>query len=78
VEIHDAALRRGIRITKEGSASTVVWNPWSAKAKAMADFGDSEYQRMVCVESGNCTENAIRLPAGQESRLKLIVSSAAL
>ena len=77
VEIHDAAFRRVIRITTEGSASTVVWNPWIAKAKAMADFGNDEYQRMVCVESGNCTENAIRLAAGQESRLKLIVSSAA-
>jgi len=76
VEIHDAALRRVIHVAKEGSASTVVWNPWIAKAKAMADFGDDEYQRMVCVESGNCTENAIHLAAGQESRLKLIVSSA--
>jgi glucose-6-phosphate 1-epimerase len=76
VEIQDTALRRVIHVAKEGSASTVVWNPWIAKAKAMADFGDSEYQRMVCVESGNCTENALHLAAGQESRLKLIVSSA--
>jgi glucose-6-phosphate 1-epimerase len=76
VQIHDAALRRVIHVAKEGSASTVVWNPWIAKAKAMADFGDSEYQRMVCVESGNCTENALHLAPGQESRLKLIVSSA--
>lgn len=76
VEIHDIALRRVIHVAKEGSASTVVWNPWITKAKAMADFGDEEYKRMVCVESGNCTENAIRLAAGQESRLKLIVSSA--
>ena len=76
VEIHDTALRRVIHIAKEGSASTVVWNPWIAKAKAMADFGDDEYQRMICVESGNCAENTIHLAAGQESRLKLIVSSA--
>ncbi|MCU0785164.1 MAG: D-hexose-6-phosphate mutarotase, partial [Verrucomicrobia bacterium] len=28
VEIQDASLRRVIRVEKEGSASTVVWNPW--------------------------------------------------
>lgn len=77
-EIRDAALGRVIRVEKEGSLSTVVWNPWIAKAKAMADFGNDEYQRMVCVESGNCVENALRLAAGLESRLKLIVSSVAL
>jgi glucose-6-phosphate 1-epimerase len=75
VEIRDAALSRTIHVAKEGSLSTVVWNPWIAKAQAMADFGDDEYQRMVCVESGNCAENAIQLDVGQESRLKVILSS---
>jgi glucose-6-phosphate 1-epimerase len=75
VEVQDISLRRVIRVEKEGSASTVVWNPWIAKAKAMADFGDSEYQRMVCVESGNCAENVIQLAVGQESRLKVTYAS---
>lgn len=30
----------------------VVWNPWADKAKAMSDFDDQEYKRMVCVEVG--------------------------
>jgi len=76
VEIHDRALRRIIRVEKEGSASTVVWNPWITKAKAMADFGDNEYQRMICVESGNVAVNAISLAIGQEARLKVNLSSA--
>jgi glucose-6-phosphate 1-epimerase len=75
VEICDAALRRTIRVEKEGSASTVVWNPWIAKAKAMADFGDNEYPHMVCVESGNVAGNAITLAIGQEARLKVNLSS---
>ena len=29
----------------------VVWNPWVAKAKAMGDFGDDEFENMVCIES---------------------------
>lgn len=76
VEIRDATLRRTLLVEKEGSASTVVWNPWIAKAAAMADFGDTEYQRMVCVESGNAAVNEIKLAIGQEARLKVTLSSA--
>src|SRR5262249_21931835 len=53
VEIRDEQLKRVIRVEKENSSSTVVWNPWIAKAQAMVDFGNEEYQKMVCVESGN-------------------------
>ena len=41
------------RIAKEGSRSTVVWNPWVAKAARLADMGDDEYLRMLCVETAN-------------------------
>jgi glucose-6-phosphate 1-epimerase len=75
VEIHDGSLRRTIRIEKEGSASTVVWNPWIEKSKTMQDFGDEEYQQMVCVESGNVALNKIKLAPGQTARLKVKLSS---
>ena len=78
VEIRDESLRRAVRVEKEGSASTVVWNPWITKSKTIQDFGDEEYQQMVCVESGNVTANKIKLAPGQTSRLKLKLSSAAL
>lgn len=77
VEIHDTARQRVIRVEKTGSASTVVWNPWIAKAKAMADFGNEEYQRMVCVESGNVAENQITLAPGGIASLKVKLSSEA-
>jgi D-hexose-6-phosphate mutarotase len=77
VEIHDERLGRVIRVEKENSASTVVWNPWIAKAQAMPDFGNDEYQRMVCVESGNVNANKVVLAPGKTSSLKVKLSSRA-
>ncbi len=78
VEIHDAKLRRKILVEKTGSAATVVWNPWIAKAKAMSDFGDEEYPGMVCVESGNVGKNSVALAPGKSATLTAKLSSAPL
>ena len=78
VEIKDPRLGRRIRIDKEGSASTVVWNPWVAKSQQMSDFGNEEYEQMVCVESGNVASNGLTLAPGTSSSLKVILSSETL
>ena len=78
VEILDPKLNRRIRIEKQGSLSTVVWNPWITKAQQMPDFGNEEYKRMVCVESGNVASNQIKLPPGETSKLTVKLSSSAL
>jgi D-hexose-6-phosphate mutarotase len=78
VEIRDESLKRVIRVEKQGSASTVLWNPWIAKSKSMQDFGDEEYTTMICVESGNVALNKIKLPPGKSTHLKIKVSSAPL
>lgn len=78
VEIHDRALRRKILVEKSGSNSTVVWNPWIAKAQQMPDFGDDEYKQMICVESGNVGRNKVALPPGRSSVLRVTLSSAPL
>ena len=75
VEIHDAKLKRVIRVAKENSTSTVVWNPWIAKAQQMPDFGKEEYQKMVCVESGNVNVNKLTSAPGKTSTLKVTLSS---
>ena len=75
VEIHDAALGRTIHVKKSGSLSTVVWNPWIEKSKRMADFGDDEYHRMVCVESSNVGKNKVILPPGESAALKVTLST---
>ena len=78
VEIRDQKLGRVIRVEKENSASTVLWNPWIAKAQAMPDFGGEEYHKMVCVESGNVGANKITLAPGKTSNLKVKLSSGPL
>jgi glucose-6-phosphate 1-epimerase len=78
VEILDAKLQRRITVGKEGSRSTVVWNPWVAKAQQMPDFGDDEYLGMVCVESGNVADNRIVLPPRKSSILKVVIQSSPL
>jgi D-hexose-6-phosphate mutarotase len=78
VEIFDPRLGRKILVEKQGSASTVVWNPWITKARQMPDFGDEEYERMVCVESGNVASNSISLPPGGSSNLTVKLSSETL
>jgi D-hexose-6-phosphate mutarotase len=78
VEILDPGLKRKVRIEKSGSASTVVWNPWIAKAQQMSDFGNDEFKRMLCVESGNVAKNKVTLPPGKSAVLKVVLSSARL
>jgi glucose-6-phosphate 1-epimerase len=75
VAITDPRLRRRILVEKENSRSTVVWNPWITKSQQMPDFGNDEYQRMVCVESGNIGENQVSLNPGESSRLTVKLSS---
>jgi glucose-6-phosphate 1-epimerase len=67
--IEDTRLKRRIRVAKSGSRSTVVWNPWTAKADKMGDFGPDGWRRMVCVESANAAENAVTIVPGAEHRL---------
>jgi glucose-6-phosphate 1-epimerase len=64
VTIHDPVWQRRIVIRKSGSGTTVVWNPWVDKAKAMPDFADDEWSDMICVETANAFENVVTLGAG--------------
>ncbi|MEX5308747.1 D-hexose-6-phosphate mutarotase [Kocuria sp. CPCC 205297] len=69
VRVSDPELGRTLVITKEGSDSTVVWNPWADKSVAMADFADDEWQQMLCVEAGNVMGSPVRLAAGESHTL---------
>ena len=62
--IDDRKLSRRIVVAKRHSDATVVWNPWVAKSKAMADFGDDEWPGMICVETCNVGQERITVEPG--------------
>ena len=64
VTIEDPGWRGGSSSRSPARATTVVWNPWIAKAKAMPDFGDDEWTGMVCVETANAGDDAVTLAPG--------------
>jgi glucose-6-phosphate 1-epimerase len=72
--IEDKGLKRAIRIAKQGSMSTVVWNPWVEKGKEMGDLGENGYRSMVCVESGNAWDNVVVLAPGETHKLVAVYS----
>jgi D-hexose-6-phosphate mutarotase len=74
VEIHDAKLKRTIRVEKSNSQSTVVWNPWTTQ-KLPDDFDPAEHRHMICVESGNVKQHKISLAPGKATALKVVLSS---
>jgi glucose-6-phosphate 1-epimerase len=73
IEVEDPVLRRRTRITKENSGTTVVWNPWVAKARGLSDLGDDEWMQMICVETSNVSDFAVDLAPGQQHTMKAIV-----
>ncbi|CAM8957079.1 unnamed protein product [Rhodiola kirilowii] len=65
VAVLDHEKKRTIHIRREGLPDVAVWNPWDKKAKAMTDFGDDEYKRMLCVD-GAVAERSVTLKPGNE------------
>jgi glucose-6-phosphate 1-epimerase len=73
IELDDPVLHRRIHVIKENSGTTVVWNPWVQKARALSDFGDDEWMQMICLESSNVSEFAVVLASGQQHTMAAIV-----
>jgi glucose-6-phosphate 1-epimerase len=64
--IDDPSLGRKIRIASRGCSTAVVWNPWIDIAASMADLGDDDYKRMICVETANAGPETVEIAAGGE------------
>lgn len=64
ITLHD--LERTVRISDLGGVkSSVVWNPWVDKSRALADLGDDEWPGFVCIESGVIADDAGSIEAGK-------------
>jgi glucose-6-phosphate 1-epimerase len=70
VTVEDRGRRRQIVVSKDNSRTTVVWNPWINKAKAMTDFGADEWQHMICVETSNVASCAVAVGPGETHTMK--------
>jgi glucose-6-phosphate 1-epimerase len=74
IVVTDPVLGRRLHISTEGAGSTIVWNPWVAKAAAMPDFGDDEWPGMLCIEGGNVLDHAVTLEPGASATLRYKVA----
>ena len=73
IAIEDGARRR-LTLTAGQSGTAVVWNPWIAKAHALQDLADDEWECFVCVETCNVERRSVVLPAGQEHVMRVVIS----
>ncbi|ODS55482.1 MAG: hypothetical protein ABS36_09870 [Acidobacteria bacterium SCN 69-37] len=75
IRIEDRALNRTLAIRAQDSRTTVVWNPWIRKARALADLGDDEWRDFVCVETCNVSPMAISLAPGERHVMRVEIVS---
>lgn len=73
VVVVDEGLGRRLVVDKEGSRSTVVWNPWDAKAAEMPDIADA-WSSFVCVEAGNVLNQHVKLAPGAAHTMGATIS----
>jgi glucose-6-phosphate 1-epimerase len=73
--LSDPGWRRRIVVSKSGSDTTIVWNPWSEKAKTIPDLGDEDWTGMVCIETANAADNAITLGPGQAHTVTALIEA---
>ncbi|MEJ6579205.1 MAG: D-hexose-6-phosphate mutarotase [Akkermansiaceae bacterium] len=73
VLVRDLDRQRSVFVDKAGSRSTVIWNPWKAKAKTIADLPDSGYKEFVCVECANAGTDKPTLRPGSAHTVETII-----
>ncbi|MCY1547340.1 Aldose 1-epimerase [compost metagenome] len=73
--IVDRAWKRRIQLEVENSASAVVWNPWTDKARRLSQFAEDAWQGMLCIETARVMNDCVVLKPGEEQQMVLKVSS---
>ncbi len=73
--LHDPVLARTITVQKEGSHTTVIWNPGHDRAAVMPDLLDA-WSQMLCIEAANAHENSVCIAAGETHTIGTTIVSA--
>ncbi|MGJ7547352.1 D-hexose-6-phosphate mutarotase [Pseudomonas alloputida] len=76
LSIVDPHWKRRITLTCSGSRSAVIWNPWTERAKELADMADDGWQRMLCIETANVWDDVVELKPGAGRSLQVRIGSA--
>lgn len=75
LSVVDPGWNRRIVINTRGSRSTVVWNPWTERAKGFSDMANDGWQDMVCVETANVMGDVVTLGPDASHRLTVSIGS---
>jgi glucose-6-phosphate 1-epimerase len=74
--LFDPTLKRRISIRKENSLTTVVWNPWAEKSRAMSDLGPDRWKGFICIETSNVAPYSVKLDPGQQHSMAALIQVA--
>ena len=72
--LHDNGNRRRIVISKTGSNTTVVWNPWESGAAKLTDMDPTEWHEFIAIETVNAAANTVTLAPGEKHVMEAHVS----
>ncbi len=75
LSIVDPHWNRRITLASSGSRSAVILNPWTERAKELADMADDGWQRMLCIETANVWDDLVELKPGHSSSLAVRIVS---
>ncbi|MDM9596528.1 D-hexose-6-phosphate mutarotase [Pseudomonas guariconensis] len=78
LKIVDPQWNRRITLHATGSRSAVIWNPWTDRARELADMADDGWQRMLCIETANVWDDVVNLAPGASHSLSVTITSEAL
>ncbi len=67
--LRDGAAHRTISLRKEGSNSTIVWNPY----RELPDIAEWDWHNMVAIETANVEDSHITLASGAEKTMAMTV-----
>ncbi len=75
VTLHDPGHHRSIAISKVGSASTIVWNPWQTGAAKLTDLAPEAWRHFLCIEAANTGSDAITLMPGEAHTMQMQITA---